>query len=413
MYVLILATIVVTLVIIVILISSGTVKPPITQQSENPSLSYDQSSSSCSVDKDPTRTYSLSTQGLSHLLPKTSFQRSGGSSYEQLISENVYEVDIGRYTCTAGNERTSNITNEPKYILSETPPIGLYNMSVKKIEDGYSGVVRGSTWNGCCDNNQAPAFSYPYSIVLDETGIIKDLHRIDLDYTDLSNCTECFQNIYANGIEDPRLFSFKGQDWIIGNCLGSSKQPHPCVNAMCIFKISDPITSFRVLIPPIGVGAMQRQKNWSPFVWEDKLYCEYSIKPHIIFKIDVETGLTEELYRTGDTSVDITADDSLRGGTPPVLIELVGRKLFLGIGHIRSSSTSDYLHFLYTFEAEPPFKVNKITRVFKLDKAEKIQFAAGLSALNDNIYISYGVDDCYNRISVYNLQRILTLLDLE
>ncbi len=28
--------------------------------------------------------------------------------------------------------------------------IGLYNMSVIKRVDGYSGVIRGSTWNGCC-----------------------------------------------------------------------------------------------------------------------------------------------------------------------------------------------------------------------------------------------------------------------
>lgn len=77
-------------------------------------------------------------------------------------------------------------------------------MSLRKTSTGYSGIFRGSLLD-----NSNPEFSYPYSIQLNNNGLVKDLKLIDLNYDELNCCTELFRNVYANGIEDPRLFMFK------------------------------------------------------------------------------------------------------------------------------------------------------------------------------------------------------------
>lgn len=326
---------------------------------------------------------------------------------ENLVSRGIETTDISRNNCMSKDNSISN--NHEK-------SLGLYNMSVRKISDGYSGIIRASTWNGCCSHNEAPTFSYAYYININESGGIKNLYPLNVNYKLFDKCTKPVGGIYASGVEDPRIFMFKGEEWVMANCLGLEQQHHPCVNSMCIFKVSDPIKSFKILTPPLDVKPHQRQKNWSPFEYNGELYCEYSIEPHVILKIDVDTGLTEEHWRSGPTHLDIEDDTSLRGGTPPILIHnptLAGglpKSFYLGVGHTRTRSTSDYLHFFYTFEAAPPFKILHVTRRFKLDGNERIQFAAGLSASDDMIYISYGVDDCYNRISRFYLKDIISIL---
>lgn len=316
-----------------------------------------------------------------------------------LFSRDIKNTDISRNVCDIDKS------------------LGLYNMSVRKLHDGYSGVIRGSTWNGCCNNNIFPSFSYVYYINLTDEGKVKNLNKIDLNYELFNNCVDPSYNIYASGIEDPRIFLFKNEEWSICNSLGLSQQQNPCVNAMCIFKISDPILSFRILTIPLNINPSQRQKNWSPFEYNGELYCEYSIDPHVILKIDIDTGLAEQKWETGSSNEIITSDTSLRGGAPPLLI--YNHKIlkfpeifYLGVGHTRTRETSDYSHFFYMFESSPPFKILAKSDQFKLDGNERIQFVTGLSLYNDMIYISYGVDDCYNRISRLYLTDLVTLFKI-
>lgn len=346
------------------------------------------------------------------------------SSTSHLVFDAKETITINNYDFVElinnhSRDRENIASSDPKDIdFSRDSKIGYYNLSVHKQTSGYSGIIRGSTWNGCCSVNAAPTFSYVYSIKLDINGSIKSLERVELDYNNFNKCS------HVGGIEDPRLFCFNNEDWVMANCLGSEQQPDVCVNAMCIFKLLDPHQTFRILATPLNVQPEQRQKNWSPFEHNGDLYCEYSINPHIILKIDTNTGLTEEKYRTGSINDDIVADDSLRGGAPPILITNFEtdtidpevkpqnpKNFYLGVGHTRISATSDYLHFFYIFEASPPFKIIKLSSEFKIDGMERIQFVSGLSLEGNMVHISYGVDDCYNRISTFDIKDIIHLLD--
>lgn len=324
-------------------------------------------------------------------------------------------VEVFRKRCiykTLDDNTAKNVTISSNYY--QQGELGLYNMSVRKNKEGFSGVIRGCTWNGCCNTNSYPAFSYPYYISITDDGVIKDLFRIELNYDNFNKCTQGLGDIYANGVEDPRIFTFREEEWVIGNSLGLSTQKYPCINTMCLFKVLDPINSFKLLLPPSHVNNKQRQKNWSPFEHNGELYCEYSIQPHIIIKVDIKSGLTTEIYKTGENCQEITSDNSLKGGTPPIIINNSNSfpnlpdKFYLSIGHTRNFG--QYLHFFYAFEINPPFSILQISDLFKLDGSERIQFASGISAEENMIYVSYGVDDCSNKISRFNFDDVFEML---
>lgn len=287
-------------------------------------------------------------------------------------------------------------------------PLGMYNMSVRRTDEGYSGVIRGSSADGCRGWNPSPLFSYSYEVKLDENAEIQDVRLLELNYESMKSCSNIIIN--ANGIEDSKLFMYRGEEWVVANMLGSQKQPYSCVNIMCIFKISDPQNTFMTITAPPHISTKTRQKNWGMFEYKDKLLCEYSIEPHIILEVDMSDGSTKEIANTGELRHDVIHPGSLRGGASPILVNHEGKDYYLGVGHVRHLMPSDYLHFFYLFEAQPPFALKSITDFYKLDQKARIQFAAGLSEYQGKFHISYGIEDCDNRISIIERSRLLSLM---
>jgi hypothetical protein len=287
--------------------------------------------------------------------------------------------------------------------------LGFYNLSVHKTATGFSGVIRGCTWNGCNANNKPPVQSYPYAIELDAKGTPLSMRELSPYSSPFEGCLAQTGNVWANGIEDPKLFTYRGESWVVGNSLGSNGQPYPCVNAMCIFKLSDPQGTFTLLQVPSDVDSKQQQKNWSPFTYQGKLLCEYSLKPHRVLQVDPATGQIEQEYSTGSASDNIVSGASLRGGAPPLYLS--SRQQYVGVGHTRPKNGSAYLHFFYSFQAQPPFALTAVTSLFKIGGRERIQFAAGLSQDGNNFYVSYGVDDCFSRIATVPFGEVMSLLE--
>lgn len=108
------------------------------------------------------------------------------------------------------------------------------------------------------------------------------------------------------------------------------------------------------------------------------------------------------------TSTDINPDSKK---FQLIIINTKDGPIYLAAGHTRPSRTTGYLHFFYTFEASPPFRIVNMSSLFKLDKSETIQFVSGLSQFNNSIYVSYGVNDCSNRIAHYDINDIFGLFE--
>jgi predicted GH43/DUF377 family glycosyl hydrolase len=256
------------------------------------------------------------------------------------------------------------------------------------LSNKYIGLIRA--------HNKAKNCSLPLYVEIDINNNVKLTELRDFDNKDFYSCND-------NGIEDPRIFKFKDDYWAIANCLGYKEQKYKCVNTMCIFKLDDPKSTFNLIYHPDNPKLIQ--KNWSPFTYNDKLYCEYSIDPHVIYEINPETGSIDDIIKSNNNYKFNINGGRLSGGTPPILISHFREQVYLSIGHVRLKNNS-YYHFFYVFQSYPPFNIIGSSQIFKLDDKERIQFVSGLSLDGDEIHLSYGIDDKYNKISKFNIYDI-------
>lgn len=270
------------------------------------------------------------------------------------------------------------------YYLSITD---LFNLSVIRSSGKYIGLIR-----GC---NKTKNYSLPLYIEIDDNNV-KNIKLLDFDDDDFYSCNN-------NGIEDPRIFQFKNEYWGIANCLGYKNQKYKSVNTMCIFKLDNAKTTFRLLYHPENSNLIQ--KNWSPFVHNNKLYCEYSINPHLIYEINTETGSIDNIIRSNNNYKFEFSGGRLSGGSPPILISHFREPIYLSVGHIRLSN-NNYYNFFYMFESHPPFNIIGSSKIFKLDNKEQIQIVTALSICGDELHVSYGINNKYNKISIFNIYDI-------
>lgn len=229
--------------------------------------------------------------------------------------------------------------------------------------------------------------------------------------------TKNTQSNFAEGFEDPRVFKFRNKLWIICIFRGINF-PYPSIvntnnfnnNNMLIFPIdnsSNPILLYYK-------NMKEWEKNWMPFEYNNNLYIIYSVNPsHKILLVDINTGNCTDIY---ETKSRIPTTRKFGNGIPPQLIKIFNKEYFLGIAHIRGHTNNDTItrkNIFYLFKKVPPFNIKYISNIFNLEHTfYEIEFASGLIVDQDKklVYISYGIDDCYNiitSIKIDDIQKIL------
>lgn len=98
------------------------------------------------------------------------------------------------------------------------------------------------------------------------------------------------------------------------------------------------------------------EKNWAFFSHDNRLYCVYSIKPHRVFEIAGDQIVNEYLTETPHA----WTGGHLRGGASPVRVGDVLYHWFHG--RVGEGTSTTYNTGVYTFEAQPPFRVLRMTR---------------------------------------------------
>ena len=156
------------------------------------------------------------------------------------------------------------------------------------------------------------------------------------------------------------------------------------------------------------------QKNWMPFEYDNCLYLEYSIQPHVILKFDLDSAKCTEAYRTTLKSGFIASH--LHGGAPPLRLN---ENYFLGVGnsqHLSWFQDRYYAAVFYLFEAKPPFRVVKATPPIRFQsRVERIQYVCGLAFGEDkqSLILSIGICDCDNVFVLVSLDQVLANLKVQ
>jgi predicted GH43/DUF377 family glycosyl hydrolase len=151
-------------------------------------------------------------------------------------------------------------------------------------------------------------------------------------------------------------------------------------------------------------GATRFEKNWSPFIYNNKIYLSYFLNPHTILKLDLNNGNCRLAYNNSKIKID----HNIYGGTPSIYIEELDA--YFGIGHVKESIIKYYC-IGYLFRAQPPFDLIKISKKFlflKNSNSMNIEFPIGLQKINNNLFISLGFQDKISyliKINVNNLMK--------
>jgi hypothetical protein len=199
-----------------------------------------------------------------------------------------------------------------------------------------------------------------------------------------------------NGSEDPRFFRFQHQQWIYSH--GRIKS-----NGICS-PIIFPRENIYNVIELQYCDAKRMEKNWMPFEYQNTLFFEYSLEPHIILHCDMKSGKCTKVYQTNSR---FFPDWELGGGAPPQRY----KNLYLGIAHVRRNHPVVLRKsFFYAFEAIPPFKIMKMSPIVEFEKDVNIEFVSGFLIRKEKLIISYGRNDCSCELIEIGLDKFLKVL---
>jgi len=208
------------------------------------------------------------------------------------------------------------------------------------------------------------------------------------------------------GFEDPRLFLYHGEPWVICYFRGKNlNNDLGCSHKVVVFPMRSPDS---LIVLKYSKGG-NWEKNWLPFENNKKVYVVYSFSPHVILEVDMKTGICTEAFSTPVTNEPVFRyHDGVGGGTPPVLIT---DKFYIAAAHTRAEGPTVRKNFFYLFESSPPFSVQAVSPEINLDSNYKnIEFVSGLIVMKDLVIVSAGIDDCYSRIVAYNKKTILDFI---
>lgn len=148
----------------------------------------------------------------------------------------------------------------------------------------------------------------------------------------------------------------------------------------------------------------RREKNWSPFEWNGKLFLSYYPFPHEILEPDLATGECKRVYLTHAEHPWKWGE--LRLSTPALLVDGEYLAFFHSSMKLVSpeSRERDVLHYFfgaYTFSSEPPFEITKASPEPIIAKGMYTYsddwlhcvFPLSYVVSGDDIYLSYGKDD--------------------
>lgn len=160
--------------------------------------------------------------------------------------------------------------------------------------------------------------------------------------------------------------------------------------------------------------AISIEKNWTPFVFENRVFLIYSDQPRILLELDLDTGNCREIVRT-DVHIDWNFG-RIRGGTPACLVD----DFYLTFYHTRVTEedrTINYVVGAYAFESHFPFAIQKMTpfpigdrSYYAEDNSKKVVYPSGMMVQGDKIYVAWGKNDNAVHLTTFDKKKLFALM---
>eukprot|EP00931_Biecheleriopsis_adriatica_P049161 TRINITY_DN28425_c0_g1_i1.p1 TRINITY_DN28425_c0_g1~~TRINITY_DN28425_c0_g1_i1.p1 ORF type:complete len:1772 (+),score=388.07 TRINITY_DN28425_c0_g1_i1:296-5317(+) len=235
--------------------------------------------------------------------------------------------------------------------------------------------------------------------------------------------------LVTTGPEDPKLFSYKGDDLMLFN----SYPPAALKNGSCG---AEPVSQMYLARnidadhpEEASVGhhlacgrKKAAEKNWIPFERHGKLHLVYTVLPHMVGTLasDNSCGSWQKSVFRPLSQVQSMADTmEFRGSATAVYIDdadatpSLKTPHFLALFHaVDTAKRRNYAHFAYRFSPDPPFEILQVSKELKLQElspsvgAPPFAFVSGLAVRDRQVIISYTAGDRDSRALLLELNQL-------
>ena len=200
------------------------------------------------------------------------------------------------------------------------------------------------------------------------------------------------------GVEDPRIFVYKNQNYVIFNGLLKSLKNS---RQMFLYNLD---TNHIVHLTIKGYDVIHSiQKNWTPYVYNSKIFFLYSLEPVCILELTNErTGICKRVYGEPIFHVHPIV---LRGGTPLIPWNY---PYYLGCGHI--SDPYRAIFFTYNIITTNVIKYDILNELYKQNR--RINFPYDLQVKDDKVVLGCNFEDVEDTFFYFKLSLIETYIGL-
>ncbi len=291
--------------------------------------------------------------------------RSGMAATDTLLHRRDVPIDkrlFAGYNSTFYAQPLPVAWSIPIEIASEfdEPDYSPGNTTIGRTDDGYLIVARlvnydqqGAVWFVARDAD-GRFRSKNAHLVLDRDFQI--LSSMEIDETLLKRIQPSYaENVYVQGIEDLRLTRWRNAWWFTATSCMFDPVGYPRV---VLGRLNSSADAVDHLVPLEFDERNDAEKNWLPFVHDDRLLLLYSCDPTIILEPDVGTGHCQTLHR----STPEACFDRYRGSASPIPF---GDRYLFTIHEVPFvDGKRVYLHRFV--EMDRDFRITRVSRLFRV-----------------------------------------------
>jgi predicted GH43/DUF377 family glycosyl hydrolase len=262
-----------------------------------------------------------------------------------------------------------------EYKRVEIPQLTRYNVcnpSVIATEHGFECTVRGLNYDLEKSDHEYIFYYGSYSVPFPDT---QNYHAVLDDDLNIVNYwfledRHLRTNIFSlEGIEDLRLFHWKGERYVIG---GAINYPSQCSN-ITLMKLEGNVLNLEAMFS--SPTKAKTEKNWMPFVQGEDLHLLYTPNGQVL------TYKDELTLSRADSDNEL-----LNWSGSSCVMEKDGK--YYAVVHKREKSR--YTHKLVEYDLEG--KLLWQSKEFNFEQFG-IEFCAGMALKGDDVVLSYGVMD--------------------
>ncbi len=241
----------------------------------------------------------------------------------------------------------------------------------------------------------------------DDEGSVRTENRLIRLTEDLSLVDHCLLAEPADlprhptgvvGFEDCRLLRWRDSWWAIA----TSRDLEPRgICRMVLLRVAGDQWVLEAELA--GPDAERHEKNWMPFVVDDRLHLVYSCRPFVIFCWDEDEAQLTEIRRV-PTDYRFAGQ---RGSSQGLRID-DGYLFVTHEARMVGKYQPDYLHRFVTLNASlipsgisPPFSFVH----------DGVEFCAGLARRGDDLLLSFGIEDRCGAVAVVPLDEVIDIID--